>query len=186
MLSDTELKRLNGVLQQRYGLLKGGLPLFRLVWTTDQTEILDTEFEVWSGPIYVRTERGPRRRPKYPMIPNRYCVEVFSLAPPELPEKPYTYEGTYFFQDKDQNYLEPIEVVVCYIAKSFLLAQDYKPLSEAAVAAMTKEEDEKAEEYFEEFLENETPYTALKLGWGEAVSSPFGEHKIGGKECAPA
>ena len=72
------------------------------------------------------------------------------------------------------------------MAKQFLLAQNYKPLTDAAVDAMTKEEDDKAEQYFLDVLENETPYEALKLGWGEAVVNPHGPTRIGGEApCAP-
>ena len=179
MLSKEQLDLFNRVLTVRFGLLKDGMSLFRLIWTTDQTEVLKGEHDIITeSGVWLRREYGPRRVLKYPLIPDRYALEMFTVAPPELPEFPYTYEGVYFFQDKDGNYLEPIELAICYVARRKLLSFNHKPLSEAAIQAVSDEEAQRAEDYFFEVLDNAAPHLPTKMSIGEAVVVPGPKEKV--------
>ena len=177
MLSEFELRRFNNLLSERFGLLGEGRPLLRLSWTTDQTEILDGEHEVYSeAGIYLRTERGPRRVPKYPLVMNRYCIEKCEPAPKWLPEFEYTYEAFYFFQDKDGNYLEPIEEAVCAVGRAFLVER-YPHVSEKLWREEAEAKERKTVEYFKEVLDDTYPWLVNQLHHGGAVGYSRGRHE---------
>lgn len=173
MLTKEQLDSFNRILSTRFGLMRDGVPLFRLSWTTNQTEVVRGEHDVVTDSgIWLRREYGEKRVLRYPGVPDRYVLEIFQPAPPELPEKPYTYEGIWFFQDKDGNYLEPVELAMCYVAKNYLMLQGNEELTEAVCREMSEEEDKRAEDYFFEVLDNEVPYLPLKMSMGEAVAVP--------------
>ena len=168
MLSKEEHARLDKVLSERFGLTSLGLPLMRLSWTSDQTEILVAEHELWADGVFIKSEVGPKEVLKYPGVPNRYCIEKLEPAPPELPEKPYTYEAIYFFQDKDGNYLEPIEEVCCFVSRCFLTAR-YPGYSKDFWLQVHEEEERKTLQYFKDVLEDGYPWLVNQLASGCAV-----------------
>ena len=176
MLSSAEHERLNRVLSSRFGLIKDGKPLIRLSWTSDQTEIMVGEHEVYSdGGIYLKTEHGPKRGLKYPGVHDRWVLEKIEPAPSWLPERPYTYELFYIFQDKECNYLEPIEEACCFVATSFLTAR-YPKHTEKYWQDLAEEEERKSVEYFKELMDNEYPWLVNQLRHGCATVGPRNEY----------
>jgi len=101
---------LNDWLKEAYGTTIDGLPLFKLIWSTNVTEMRKGTFRDYYGEVIIREVTEVRECLKYPLAQERWILEVIKLVPEsiygiELFTK-WTYEGIYTFQDKDDNYLE--------------------------------------------------------------------------------
>ena len=117
-LNDTVIK-INKKLKQLFG----GIPTtYRVVFSDNELEKRLGEFKVFSGPIYLRTERACRECLKYPYIKSKFVIEKFNLPDTislkELPESNNgSYEPIYVFEDKDGNFLHPniqVAIMVCH------------------------------------------------------------------------
>jgi hypothetical protein len=156
---------LNERLAERFGKFDDGRPWYKLVWTTDQTEIRRGNFNEFYGNIFLRSEINVVKEvPKYYIGRDRWALEklFFSIDNPELVNAGKgTYEPIWIFQDKDENYLHPIWPAIELIVKA---AEGQ--LSEKLQPSDYKEEDAKKliEEirYFEDVIENEASLFAFK------------------------
>lgn len=119
-------------------------PRFRLVWSNDQMELRQGEYNIFYSDIFLKTEKGALLVPKYPHIIDRYIIEMWYppgvAFTPELPNSVNgSYEVRYVFEDKDGNRL-PLRMRVAEI----LMQYWFKPsASKMARISRDKTEDEK-------------------------------------------
>lgn len=103
-------KGLNEWLRVTYGTTLEGLPLFKLVWSTNLRESRRSTFTDFYGDIIIREVTETRLCLKYPMAQNRWVIEKIYPTPASVLGKelflPYTYEGIYIFQTHDGKRLE--------------------------------------------------------------------------------
>jgi hypothetical protein len=149
---------INRWLKDSYGNVPwADLPRYRVVWTTGLTEkrfIKDRQ--VFSGPIYLRTETGVFTVPKYPFAKDRWALECCMHLPPEygIVDANHTYEPIFVMQDNKGNFL-PLERRAIAIIVFFHQHPDLTRLSPTDVAEMEKRIDAQEVAEFEAKLENE-------------------------------
>ena len=81
-MNNAEVTQINNFLAANFGKIDGRLPVFRLTWSTNETEYLV----------------GVGRIVKYSEDVDRWILERICEAPQEiLPEKQYTYEPFWVF-----------------------------------------------------------------------------------------
>lgn len=103
------VETINKQLTDVYGMdTLSGLPIWRVVWSNDQTEKRLTEYTD-SGMLLLFPE--VRELPKYPLDKDKYILERLVLVPDfqqnELPAQKMSYEPLWTFEDKNSNYLPP-------------------------------------------------------------------------------
>ena len=151
---------------------------FRVVWSDFQREMRQGEFNVYCGPVFIRTEVGVRETEKYPYISSRYVLEQW--YPPEIaynreiPNSRYgSYEPIYVFEDKDGNRLPLWLKIVEIIMHSKFNDSE----SEAAKKSrqQAKEDMKNVEElkYFEEALDCSDMASNLHFGEGIIVPKEY-------------
>jgi|SRR5262245_10855484 len=133
---DAILEYLNFKLEQR-GKSLDGRPIWRLVWSTTQTERRLGEFSDFYGNIFLRTRKEVRVVPKYWNCPNRWILERLCFLPPNAaihrevlsqsdsldihaPTINGTYEPIYVFQDKNN---QPLPVTESALEAILYVAQ---------------------------------------------------------------
>jgi hypothetical protein len=98
---------LNQWLKDTYGTTIEGLALFRVVWSTELREKRRGTFCDFLDDIFIREVTEVRDSLKYPFAQERWVIETLMPTPPEVLGtelfEPYTYEGIYIFQDKEEN-----------------------------------------------------------------------------------
>lgn len=119
----------NRQLRDRFGFASDNRSIFRIVWSTDQTEIRKIEYTE-SG-IYLVNPRIERCK-KYPWIVDKWIlerlVEVPSMQAEEIPESPLSYEVLWIFQDKNENKLPPNLDAALFIIDTLYAAMGKKSL----------------------------------------------------------
>lgn len=152
-----------------------GLPIWRVVWTTDQLEkrlskITETGIELLHPKVI--------EMKKYiPSLQNRYVLEQLVVVP-EFQQKEIltavSYEPMFFFEDKNNN-PQPVFYRICeFIIYSILFAK-----GETGTLAKYKDDpDEERQKELDKMLElffgNETAVTdALQVREGIVVPSKF-------------
>lgn len=171
-----QLVSMNKSLKNLFGSTLAGKQIFRLIWSTGQTEKRIGEFSEFYGSIFLRTVKGLKKVPKYPYVKDRWILE--RLFPPEVvytPEIPESvrglYEPVYVFETARGEFL-PLNFEVAKTIIGMLLAPK---LSSQARTSQLKEEGEKKDkkelDYFRDYLHQEG-----HLGWqlhtGEAIVNP--------------
>lgn len=155
-----------------------GLPIWRVVWTTDQLEKRLTN--VTESGIELIHPQVIEMKKYIPSLQNRYVLERFVIVP-EFQQKEIctavSYEPLFFFEDKNNNPLPPFYRICEFIIYNILFAQ-----GQAGTLAKYKEDpDEKRREELDKMLElffgNETAVTdALQVREGVVLPSKyFGE-----------
>lgn len=166
-----DIRIINERLAERFGTDLQGNPNWRIVWS-------ETEFEKRLGyfpdSLGITGEKKELRTVrKYSYIRDRYILERRCPLPQtdELPEASmvgYSYEALYVFEDKNRNMLpvrwHPIEI---FIRVALDGPQAFFTSRTEQIEKDGIEEDEV--KYFEELLENESPYLATMLHNREAV-----------------
>ena len=169
-MDKSQLGSLNKSLRNSFGFDIRNRPLLRIVWSNDEIEKRFGPFEVYYGHIYLRTETGVREVLKYEYIQDRWILE--RLFPNNTEATGIigdtTYEPIYVFQDKNENYLEPNLRVCQFIVHSLLhpLTNKLRYRDEAQARI------EKEIKFFEEYLDNKSPYLATMLHNKEAIVVP--------------
>ena len=114
----TEAKRLNLILERKFGRDLSGNVRFRISWSDSQTEKRLGTHNVFYGSIFLRTETGVREVPKYSYIKSRFVLErLIYHSNPELPISKISYEPIYVFEDSKGNNLplnEKVAIIVCH------------------------------------------------------------------------
>ena len=111
---------------RRFGTNNYGKALFRVAWSTKQTEIRRREYNEFYGKLFVRTVRETAECLKYPAIKDKWILEKW--IPPDAcytdeivsARREGSYECIYIFQDKNGNYL-PLNLIVAQIVVKSLL-----------------------------------------------------------------
>lgn len=111
-----DLKRANKFLADHYGKDIDGRPKYRISFTGDQTitEVREGPFQIFQGPIFIRTVKEPMEVPKYPFTfqKDRWVMERLTFVGDveyKLPVRPSnmlkldpfangSYEPIYFFK----------------------------------------------------------------------------------------
>lgn len=126
------VKLINKSLETSYGRALDGKPKFRVVFSNDLYEVRRGQFERYTeGGIYLGSFTGVQKAPKYTYIRDKYILEVYTRAFPEIfgrsivhgasvIEEGDFYEPLRVFKDKDNNYLPPNELVCKIICNAFL------------------------------------------------------------------
>lgn len=140
-----------------YGSNIYGDPLFRVVFSDDQTERREGIYTDYHGDIYLRTVREIREVRKYPWIKEKWILERWADGKlayhPSLiieDSKDGVYVCVYVFQDKYRNYLPPL-LKVCQIVISNLL----HPRNLSQALSQDKEIEAKEEEREIDAIEQE-------------------------------
>lgn len=133
---------------RRYGNNPFDEPLWRLVWSTDQTEKRFGQFNEFYGSIFLRSFTGVRECHKYPHIINKWVIERWfgpeHTHPDTADRSRGSYEPIYVFADKDNNSL-PLNMRVCEIVVD---SWENRPSPTARKAQLAKyfEEQERRED----------------------------------------
>lgn len=132
---EIKIKEINEFLK-KFGNSETDVPKYRIVWSDFQTEIRIGTFREFYNDTFLREFTGPREVPKYSYIKERWIFEVFVPGfYANNPEIPFSaggqYECIYVFQDKNDNYLEPIFPVAEYIV--YKLENKEKPRTEEEI-----------------------------------------------------
>lgn len=144
------LETINQRMLETWGRGVAEQPLYRVVWTTKQTERRYGTFikETEAG-IYLGSETCERECPKYPMLPDYWVLEWIqpNIGNPELLAQ-WSYEPLYFFKDKHNRPLpydwEIIETVIKFHQTRVIHR------NEAMIAAEEEEKKRKeADEYYD-------------------------------------
>ena len=132
-----------------YGTNPFSRPIFRVVFSDDQTEHRRGTYNEFYGEIFIRTITGVHEVKKYPYIKGRWILERW--AGPELtfhPDLVKSNEGdyicVYIFQDKERNFLPPLLRVAEIIIKNLLNPLESSKITNRNLEEMAKED--KAEE----------------------------------------
>ena len=112
MKDSTAVKNINMQLKFKFGMLFDGRPNFRIVWSNDQREYRQGEFNdfIPGTNILLRRFKGIREVDKYPFKSNRWVLErlVYMFNPEIVSSENGTYEPVFIFEDKGGFFLEPI------------------------------------------------------------------------------
>ena len=171
-MKNREVDAINKYLESNYGRYLNGSPIFRLVWSDDMFENRWGQYEIYSGPIYLRSEEGVRLVPKYNYIKERWILEKFCPPPnsitKELPDSIHgTYEPLYVFEARGKA-LTPI-LPVCQIIIYAILNPWELAKKKSLIETLVKEVEEKDEEMFKDAISNESNILLHRLHHGEAV-----------------
>ncbi len=147
MTKNSVVDHINKVIRV-HGVNDYGDPIFRVVFSEDQTEKRNGTFNEYYGNIYLRTVNEIKEVSKYPWIHRKWILERW--APGELAyhsdlvlenNKNGVYVCVYVFQDKDQNYLPPLLKVTEIVIKSLLNHKSKSEMAERDEKMLKKEEE---------------------------------------------
>lgn len=143
-------------LKDSYGSTIEGYPLFRLIWSTNVTEVRKGTFRDYYGELIIREVTEVRQCLKYPFAQNRWIIEVIKDTPSEVYGKElfqkYTYEGIYVFETKEKKRL-PLNLdmtqaaIKLYFLHKGLTWEERINMRIAAVIAKEKARKEKYRDY---------------------------------------
>lgn len=160
---------------ESFGFVERKKPKFRLVWSEFERELRTGEFEVWAGPLFIRTEVCTREMPKYPYLRERYILEMY--VPPEsafnreLPNSKYgDYYPIYVFEScKGDRLPLNMRVVEIIMHSKFNTRETEKD----RMCRMQAEFDLKEKEYEEYVMDSvESSDIISNLHFGEAIIVP--------------
>ena len=155
-MDSAEVTKINGLLKKNFGRISDNLPIFRLTWSTQETEYL-----VGAGRIL-----------KYHQDIDRWILERLCEAPQELlPENKYTYEPLWIFKHEDGTYQEPNEKAIIFLV-STLLYGEAKKLTQSDIDANQKTAEDKEVDEFVQMMEEEYPVLSARRENGEAIILP--------------
>ena len=155
-MDNAEVTRINKVLRENFGKINDNLPIFRLTWSTKETEYL----------------ANVGRIPKYLHDRDRWVLERLCEAPEELlPEHKHTYEPLWVFKHEDGTYQEPNEKAITFLVHT-LLYSEAKKLTQSDIDAKQKTEEDKEVDEFVKIMEEEYPVLSAKKDMGEAIFLP--------------
>jgi hypothetical protein len=155
---------LNKWLLDTYGSTIEGLPLFRLIWSTNVTEKRYSEFTDFYGEIIIRTVTEVREVLKYPFAQDRWVIERICPVTREmkqagLTDELYTYSELYVFQDKKGNFL-PLTREMCeaamYLFAKFFLQMSWQQRADFRMEQFAKREMERRRKMRELVGENQS------------------------------
>ena len=153
-MNNAEVKQINDHLAINFGKIDGRLPVFRLTWSTNETEYLV----------------GVGRIIKYKNDRNRWILERICESPQEiLPENKYTYEPFWVFKHENGTYQEPNEKAVVFLVSNFLYSEA-KKLTNSDLEGMREAGEAKEVEQFMDIMEEEYPVTSALRDYGSRVS----------------
>jgi len=154
MIDNSVVEDINRIIKV-HGTNQYGDPLFRVVFSDDQTERRNGIYEDYSGDIYVKTVKEIREVKKYPWVKAKWILERWASGeishhPSLVSDKNGVFICVYVFQDINQNYLPPLlkvtEIVISNLLhprmKSEALAQDKEILSKEEKIEVDKIEEE--------------------------------------------
>lgn len=129
-----------------------GRAMFRIVWADEQLEKRHGRFDIFSGPIYLRTEVGVKEVPKYPYYKGCWVLE--KLDPYRHPDIVYErskgYEPFFVFKDGNGNPLPVNRRVVEFICRAIIEGPEKVDLDAAEAKELLDESN-----YFEDVLNDE-------------------------------
>lgn len=186
------VKIINRALETSYGRALDGKPKFRVVFSNDLFEVRRGQFERYTeGGIYLGSFEGVQKAPKYTYIRDKYILEVYTKAFPEIfgrsilhssgtIESGDFYEPLRVFKDKDNNYLPPNETVCRIICNGFLELVN-RPAGQRltekdALADEVKQYDKEVATFFD-MLKSEDSDVLASLRFGEGVALGRGLEK---------
>jgi hypothetical protein len=143
---------------ERLGSNPSRRPLFRVVWSDDETEMRRGTFEEHYGKVYVRTVQGVKEVPKYPYVKSRWVLERwFPTSAGVLQELPDSrggvYEPIFVLKGPEGQFLPLNEEVVTIVAQLSLYpdpASKIKQRSEDAIKAQEEREVKEIRDSFDD------------------------------------
>lgn len=182
-----EVKRINKFLESKYGRALDNQPKFRVVFSNNLTEVRKGRFERHTeGGIYLGSFEGIQRAPKYTYIRDKYILEVYTRAFPEvfggsiLHSTDIIKEGDFYeplrvFQTKKKEYLPPREDVCEIVCNAFIelinRPQAQRLTDKIALNNEMRELDEETRK-FENILNMEDSDLLQKFKYQEAIVLP--------------
>jgi|ERR1035437_4046659 hypothetical protein len=159
------IEKINDWLKEFGGENPQAEPFFRIVWSNDQYEIRNGEFNIFSGMLFLRTEIGDKLVRKYNYIHERWILEKwFPQSLVRNTETPAVtngdYEPFYVFQDKNGNYLFPTLKVVEFIFYSMMHG---KPSTEQEILTEMKIKEDKEIQTFMDMIDTSPIGNALRM-----------------------
>ena len=167
------VKGINKTLIDRYGLNPFNDPNYQIVFSDDAREYRKGKFNDFYGKIFLKSENGVRYVKKYPYIKSKFIIEKwypsikFRNSKDLVNTSRGAYEPLYVFEDKDRNYLTPIERVALLVC-----AADYDPAGFLECKYFMEEYSKKQDK-----LDNDIIYyglditpISLALAIGEGIS----------------
>lgn len=129
-----------------------GRAMFRIVWADEQLEKRRGTFEIFSGPIYLRTEVGVKEVPKYPYFKGCWVLEKLDPYRHQdiVYEKSKGYEPFHVFADGQGNPLPVNRRVVEFICRAILEGPQNVDLSAEEAKELADEVN-----HFEDVLNDE-------------------------------
>lgn len=164
--------QINTFINQKYGKVRHGLPIYRLVWTSNLTEIRLGDYNDFStnGSLIRRVEREAREVLKYPYDSDRWVLERW--FPPEVTynsELPHTVNGDYVdlkvFKTKEGEYLHPTLKAVEFLI-SFAERPQPRLTPEERINILKDKEMESVRKLLEEMTDDPEVLVALREGRG--------------------
>jgi hypothetical protein len=173
-----EFKIINNWLRT-FGRNEKGEPLFKLVWSDNETELRYGTFSDFHDSIFLREVTETRRVQKYNYISERWVLEKWlPLVNREVPESAENgmYEPFWVFQDRAGNYLQPTMKAVQFLIE---FCDKVGRVPSSTRAAELKQEDEEAFEKeisrFQDELDCSPMLNALSLNDGVGYSGKVGK-----------
>lgn len=152
-----------------------GRPIFRIVWSDDQTE--KRRVDTLDSGIHLLFPEV-REVPKYPYLPHTYVLERLVLVPEvnqaELPVSKMSYEPLWAYRDARGNNVPPV-----WVPTKFIIDTLYAALGKKSLAKYVDSEENTTEEgrqqritkMCEELFGNENETTDA-MAYGEAIVVP--------------
>lgn len=144
---------------------------FRLVWSNDQTEKVEDDWEDWQGPIYLRTVHEIRETVKYPWLSNQWVLEV--LVPndnPSIIEGSYIYNCLYAFPI---NFPPKWEACLVVVRKYLDLDNTRKKRTRYDVIQEDEKKRKKEYEEIKNLLDVTSTEIALRHGSGVSLTGAY-------------
>ena len=187
-MKNKDIEIINKWLDEEYGHDLLGRAHYRIIWSVGEVEKRKGNFQIFSGPIFLREYYGVMELPKYKYHPDwreRWILERLDFAPnPELAlNQVGHYEPLYVFYDRNGDYQKPTLKALKYYM--YLLTKPKPKLSDREWQNKwnEKEAEDLAEEkeFFYGCLEDEFGGDlATALHQREAIVVPGVIHKPNG------
>jgi len=179
-MKNKEIDGINKWLDETYGHDLLGRAYYRIIWSVGELEKRKGNFQIFSGPIFIREYYGVQELPKYKYHPDwreRWILERLDYTPnPELAlNQPGHYEPLYVFYDREGNYQKPTLKVMKYYM--YMLTQPKPKLTDKQWQnrwdEQEKEDLAEETEFFYGCIEDEYGgEIAAALHHGEAIVNP--------------
>lgn len=168
------VRQINKRLKFLFGVNIYGSANFRIVYSDNEFEKRRGSFNEFLGKIFLRQIVGIRECKKYPHLKERFIIERWYPADkaftPEIPDSINGgYEPLYVFEDKDRNFLDPIErvaIIVCSCAIDPINFWKRKQMLEEYASRQDKED------YDAVYYGIETTPIQLALATGQGITVP--------------